>query len=156
MKLKVAWALCDVLKTVILAAHSNWAVEVLVDAQRDVRTLPDPDSVEVHLGPITSEEARPEGSRIVVQGEIAIAIRMRVKLDKLSADDAARAKCEAWDQLVDVIQRREGFDCGSAGTLHWFHGVAGIDLSALRKDKVISILCPQALFHEIRQTARGS
>lgn len=153
MLMRVPWSLCDAVKAAIQAAKPTWVVEVVLDAERDIGELPtDGDPVEVHLAPFTNEEVRPEGSRRAVQGEVSIGIRLRVKLGKGPATDFARTKCEAWDELVAVVQRRQGFDCGEAGTLHWFHGMAGIDLEALRQDKVLSIVAPGTLFHELRSS----
>lgn len=149
MTMGLLWALCDAISAAITAAHSAWTVEVVADPQKELGDLKAGDDIEIMIGPISSEEENVEGSRRGIAGSMTVAMRLRSRVQDLSNTAAARAKCVAWDQAVEILQRREGFLAGAFGQVYWTGGTGAIDIGALRSDKVVSICSTDISFSSL-------
>ena len=146
MTMGLLWALCDSIVSAIAAAQPTWQVEVALDAQRNLDALKTGEDVELLIGPIDAEEENSEGSRRGIAGSLTIAMRLRSRLGDSLDTQVAREKCSKWDMAVAILQRREGFDAGSFGKVYWTGGTAGIDLLALRNDRVVSVCSTDITF----------
>lgn len=138
------WGLCDALAAAVTAAHPSWTVAVLLDPQTLAKTHPaDLVGVELHLGPLafTTDRGDEEGrSKVRVEEELTIALRMRTRRLDSDTETLARAKSLLVDEALTIAMRRQGFVV--AGNLEaTFQSLDGFhDIASLREDTLISIL----------------
>jgi hypothetical protein len=145
------WALCDSLKAAVQAAQPTWTVAVLLDPQTPAQTHPrDEDAVEVHIGPLIdrgergSDEDKGGKSRVRMDCEKTIAVRMRTRRVHSATEALSRSKCLNFDEILGIAERRGGLslqvDGEEIGVAVYVSYLAYLDQESLREDSLISIV----------------
>lgn len=151
------YELCDAIKAACDAAQPTWTVSVVTDPQQELQLEPESE-FELHIGPGMTEEERGQEerggiSRKRADGVLTICLRMRSKIKAAAPETEIRRRVVEWDKVVEILQRRAGFDLGTGiGDAIWLKGEGVLDRNALRKDRVIAILSLDTQFLIHRKT----